>query len=739
MISKILLIACIVSFNFLANFDPAMAGSVTTLTLIEKDGVTTNNYPLTFGHIFKQGDVPSGILVKYNGTVLPTQFDKKTSWEDGSVKYGVVSIVLPNVTANSTSTISIETSGANSTDGALGKTEILSTDVESNITLTNLSDSGYSGTVTSSLRDQIDSDALKYWLQGSICTEILETQQLNNSLNAAWEARFYPGTSFGVRISNSIENVNILYRGNVDYDVSISVGETTPTTVYNKSGFSNLHGSRWRKVFWLGVAPPETELHYDTNYLISTGAFMPYDTTISITESTIAAEYSAWLATSRDIGDSGFMNKDFGSTGGRREIGILPKWDAMLLLSWDNRIKQIALKQAELAGGVPRSHWRETDTSKSNYGGVVTIDDRERYDLNEDAEGGIPVAIGTKDKLGWIPDRAHMGSYGYTAYLITGDYWYLQETLFWGAYALSFDNYGRNGDGNFQKFSSGNTYSFGLVYEPPRGIAWALRSISYAAFVALDGSIESTYFKNKLNNNINWFLLANTASSHGLHAFRGSREDTYPTSSWNLRIATWMHDFVVLSLSDIIRKKTANVTNTQILRDRIGLFTIGRVTNHPSMNKWDGTGYIYPLAKENSTTDYYADGDWAKFWADCQEMNIDLNLKQGYPHSSLSHYDYADSYASIEAAALAALPAGAEAYAFVYSNLTAANFTINPTWAIVPTGGGPSCIDVIQNGDETGVDCGGSCPNACSTPGVGVRPLAISGRPISSSGRPIAP
>ena len=33
------------------------------------------------------------------------------------------------------------------------------------------------------------------------------------------------------------------------------------------------------------------------------------------------------------------------------------------------------------------------------------------------------------------------------------------------------------------------------------------------------------------------------------------------------------------------------------------------------------------------------------------------------------------------------------------------------------TGGGtaPTCTDGIQNGDETGVDCGGSCPNSCPT------------------------
>ncbi len=31
--------------------------------------------------------------------------------------------------------------------------------------------------------------------------------------------------------------------------------------------------------------------------------------------------------------------------------------------------------------------------------------------------------------------------------------------------------------------------------------------------------------------------------------------------------------------------------------------------------------------------------------------------------------------------------------------------------------GGPTCDDGIQNGDETGIDCGGSCPNACDTGG----------------------
>lgn len=36
-------------------------------------------------------------------------------------------------------------------------------------------------------------------------------------------------------------------------------------------------------------------------------------------------------------------------------------------------------------------------------------------------------------------------------------------------------------------------------------------------------------------------------------------------------------------------------------------------------------------------------------------------------------------------------------------------------------GSGPSCDDGIQNGDETGVDCGGSCPNPCPTCDDGIQ------------------
>lgn len=679
MINLQAIIVIIVALFFSATM--SYSGVITSLSLIEKDGVTTNNYPLTFGHVFKQGDINVGILVKYNGTPLTTQFDKKTSWPDGSVKIGVISIVIPQVVANGTGTLTIETASLNNVSGAMDKTSIIATDIGSIVTLTNLSGSGYSGAGSASLRDQINDGNLNYWLQGPVCTEVLESQQINDSLNAAWEARFYPGTSFGIRISNSVENVSILNRGNVAYNLSIEQGNTTPSTVYTKLGFNHLHGSRWRKIFWLGNEPPETELKYDLDYLKTTGAIVNYDSSLIVPETTLSSEFSAWNVSARDIDGNGLINKYFPTTGGRREIGVLPRWAAMYLLTMDNRMKELVIGHAEIAGHVPRVHWRETDSQKINYKGVVTVDDRPTYDLIADTGGGIPAAIGSLDKGGWTPDRAHMGSFSYLAYLITGDYWFQRETAYWGSYVIAYDEYGRSG-------GTGNP-AYGNIYDQIRGVAWSLRSLSDAAFVTMDtDSVEKNYFISKLNNNLTWFCNHNQQGSHGVHALRSTREydDPATDSPWNYSIGPWQHDFFVLIMRHIVNQKTDLTEKAEYLLNYLGYFTAGRFTNHPTFNKWDGAGYYFPLSEKGGTS-FYNDGDWATYWANVLEMDQYNSSGQGLPNSSYTRYDYADSYLAIAVSAIAGLSSvenAYEAYSFARGELTTAKLADNPTWAIIP-------------------------------------------------------
>ncbi len=66
-------------------------------------------------------------------------------------------------------------------------------------------------------------------------------------------------------------------------------------------------------------------------------------------------------------------------------------------------------------------------------------------------------------------------------------------------------------------------------------------------------------------------------------------------------------------------------------------------------------------------------------------------------------------------------PAGAQAsityiVTSLTSNLMTLDISIGGGWwrfVLAKQGVTPTCTDGIQNGDETGIDCGGSCPNAC--------------------------
>jgi hypothetical protein len=557
---------------------------ITTLTIREKQGQTTTNYPLTFAHVFKQGQVANAVSVRVNGTVLPTQCNVKRRYADGSVRHVVLSVILPTVHAREDLTLELLNGGTPTNTGELTKAQILSTDIQSLIELTNLSGSGYSGSLTANLRQSISSMAtLSYWLKGSVVTEILVKQKLNNSLSAAWEVRFYPGWN-GIRISNAIENVEANFRGNVAYAVTIQQGNATPTSVYTKATFTHNYSARWRKVFWLGSKPPEVEIRYDFNYLIATGHVMNYDTSLVVPESILASHYSSWLSRPHDIMDAGGINPYFPTSGERSEIGILPDWTVCYLYSMDNRMKEIMLNHAELASGSP-VHFRESNPAKSFYGHIVSIDDRPTIWLgggdsdDTDREDRLPVAIGSTETI-WYVDRAHQASFAYIPYLVTGEYYYLEELYYWSGFnlgACSFHpDWGRN-------------YAQGLIRDQVRGEAWASRTLADTATLAPDNTVEKQYFEEKLNNNITAWI---------------GKQNEFPLKNWGTdvprgdlftiaieRITLPFHeDFVLATLSHI---KELGYNTAPVLK-WYSSFIINRFS-HPDFNWYNGAPYYFPI------------------------------------------------------------------------------------------------------------------------------------------------
>lgn len=680
------------------------ASIITSITVKEKDGVATKNYPLTFAIPFKKGEVTAGILVKHNGIQIASQLDVKRRWADSSVKHGIVSVLIPNVAANGTENLTIEKASPNSSTGALDKTAILATDVESVIAMANISGSGNPATASASLRTAINDGNLTYWLQGPICTEILEDTPItaNDNLHARWEARFYPGSAFGVRISNIVESTNILATGGSTYDVTINQGNTSPTQVFSFPSFSQGHGARWRRTFWLGTEPPEVEVHYDLNYLSSTTMVPVLDATKIPTESDIIAmvaktntidSYNSRGGT--NIDGSGNIGKVFTQPGGRDDLGIIPAWVAYWLLTWDNRVKTSSIVTANAIGHASGAHYREGDASKAFFmRPAVSIDSRSTITF-ENTGTGFPALVGSKISNGWLVDREHCPGAAYIPYLLTGEHYFLEELQFWASQVLAWNQYRRNGVGSLQDFSSQfpQGYSSGIIYAPERGIAWGMRNINDAAIITPDSDVNLvSYYKDKLANTIKWLDLANSATTgHALGLIRGTREEWLGqiyADGYKYFVAPWMHNFVVIALNDIIRKQEG-LTDSSVaerVRDRFGTFTIGTVTNHPTISKWDGVSlYNIPTAKLDQVT-----YNWT--WGELQtayKLISDVNTKVGNQGSIRTSFDGTSQLTDgeqrfyVTSAALAGLshlPDWQVAWNFIRENALDSAIKAKPQW-----------------------------------------------------------
>ncbi len=569
-----------------------LAKTITTLTIHEIQGITISNYPLTFGHIFKKGDVPEFISVKANGKLLTTQCDVKRRWPDHSLKHAVISVVVPAIPAHGVVTLSLETSSQQDTGGSMVKKAVLATDVESNIVLKNISGSGYSGTVSASLRNAIEHKPLRYWLKGPVCTEIIARQIFSKGLTASWEVRFYPETSYGIRVAFSVENMQSKYRGDVRYDVTVSQGHAHPVQTLAERGVYHNHNSRWRRITWIGDKPPEVRLQYDFQYLQSTNLIYHYDDTLHIPPGILSRRWEKFLVSDLRLTGPGIVDPRMGKAGDREDIGPLPAWTVYWLYTMDNRMRKIMLDSAE-RGAHFQVHLIENDPGKKFYGHIVSIDDRPRYQSFYDKDNGdgkadnLPPFIGKTDFSIYEADKAHQPSFAYIPYIITGDRFYLDEMYHWAGWSLL--SIGPNS-------SWGRDYNKGLVRVTmmARATAWALRNIADVAAIAPKEEIEQQYFENKLKNNIH-YLVSRRIRETPLGTFGWTRALQGVDKSVTHVTSPWMEDYLAFSTTHIL---DMGYTTIEPWVAHAAKFIIGTIID-PEVNPYNGPGYRYPVEQNN--------------------------------------------------------------------------------------------------------------------------------------------
>jgi len=666
----------------LAHAASAAAGDpVTTVTLRAPAGQPLRDVPVTFGQVFRKGDIRQGVLVTAGRGLV--QADVKRRYDDGSIRFAVISLWLPEMDGAMTVSVSDGAGRQTAARQPVQAADLLATDFDATVTLKFPGGAERSASARELLRAA--GPEAKTWLAGPVATEWLLNGTLREpngtadpDLRVQFHVRAYAGCQ-AIRVSVVVENCLDTWAGNIGYDVAIRLGKQSQM-VYEKREVHHRRLSRWRKDFWWPAVPAQADAVPELAYLCASGALPNYDRSIVIPEQTLDALAARWSQNSEtDILGSGSLTKYMPTTGGRPEIGPYPNWTVQYLLSMDPRVKAIVLGNGELAGSWP-IHVRNARTGR-----ILTLDQRPKFWLNGYRDGDRERPLWQPDRTPpppqrtpdgkqhpyyLTPDVAHMGSYAYVPYLLTGDFYYLEEAYLWGNYALLAQWPVPRQDGR------------GIMSDQIRGNAWGLRNIADAAFVAPDGDPEAGYFAEKIRNNLAELTAKmlgppeyNAMGFWGVRTVEDARIQNPANPRW-LITAPWEHDFLIWSLHHLTELgfTEAAAPRDFELRWRVGVFT------HPDeFNPLLGAPYRMAVGELGPDQKPLFYENWKKLG----EENAKLTKLPDSPKPRLA-YDYS-AYLALVCGVDAGFPQAADALQTLlvlsggFHELLA-----DPAWRIVP-------------------------------------------------------
>src|SRR5580700_4649919 len=84
------------------------------------------NRPISIARPFVQGEIHDFAQALINGSPLPTQCDVKNRWPDGSLKFAIVSFLVPSIPSKGSVTIAFSNQPSGNNTGFLTKADMLS-------------------------------------------------------------------------------------------------------------------------------------------------------------------------------------------------------------------------------------------------------------------------------------------------------------------------------------------------------------------------------------------------------------------------------------------------------------------------------------------------------------------------------------------------------------------------------------------------------------------------------------
>ena len=280
------------------------------------------------------------------------------------------------------------------------------------------------------------------WLEGGVATEWITDVPFrragdgepHSDLRARFYVRKYAGVD-NLKVDVVVENLTTFVgtRQRFDYQAEMLISGSVG---YAKKDITHFSNTRWKYTFWTG-GEPGVHIIFDPLVLMATRAIPAYDPGLigHAGRGRGTSEYrsSAYINHGRKqridrygpMGRGGITANNMATTGARSEIAPLPAWTVDWILSQDPEQKFAMIRNGDLAGSW-NIHFRDERTRLP-----VTIDERYGGYPGWGAGPGRPdpASVETAPNAGspLRADQAHQPQFSFVPYLVTGDFFHLEE------------------------------------------------------------------------------------------------------------------------------------------------------------------------------------------------------------------------------------------------------------------------------------------------------------------------
>ncbi|WP_241668875.1 hypothetical protein [Rhodanobacter glycinis] len=605
----------------------AHAATVVTENVVSQSMQTQSHVPVTFGQVFKAGDVPGGatLTATLNGQSVALQVDAKATNPDGSLRHAVLTAMVPSLPGSATMPLTLATGTGRGQSGPITLSQLLATNYDAHVSL-NIGGRAYTASARALLQSANSAKTCaswgaqcNVWLSGPLVGEWV----VNGAVTAAdgtpanltiyFAVRAYagatPGTVGDVRTDVIVENSSAFSpQAQPQYTATLTSG----TASYTSPALTQYAYTRWHKLLWWNNAQSKVYLQQDTQYIQESKAVSRY-MPLKPDESFLSG-----LRQSCAPLDNCDQTKTMGNTGAQASIGPLPRWTSVYIVHPDVRAYNWMLANTDALGAYS-THYRDPKTGwpvsiqkhpyvtltnwasaskvaaqNSTKGAAYKADMLQNCYNNAVVSKCVTAWYGTGNPNVW--DNAHQPSGAYVPYMVTGDYYYMSELALGASFNELWSNEAYRG------------FSKGLIdasHAQVRGKAWVLREMADAAWLLPDSYPLQAEFTADVENSLaDWNAkYTNNPNVNPLGLMNDG--PVYNVNGGNHNaMAPWQHNFLTWSAGHAAE---LGFTGAAEFRNWLAKFEIGLMTDWQG---YSGRGYCWLQASAYSIQVKDSSGNW---------------------------------------------------------------------------------------------------------------------------------